>query len=521
MCAFASMKTTKSIATGGGMTEQQRNNWLTDMALSFETRNPRDMTIRFGNGASSKKWTSQLALGPTWHRVRRPSSGPMSKAAQRLGRAGGAYNPGAFPLERQATQLQGCTHGTPQHDLKLEHLTPAAGAPRGKPSRAQMGMNLAKSEYEALAQHALHAAHAPKAKARSRRLLERAKHARQMTEAQALVTMARARQRTDLGMALTLLHKFAHSQKVQLAGCAAILALAREEQTGRHPALEEALEHHALACTSAMVRAIARHPDSARVAEQACAALSELVPCHQAAADAVAEVPETVTRDLLWSGASLTALRRAMRGSHSDPAFAVRQHSSPCRAEGAASAVTAGAAAPYAFLQRSGCCCDAICAAMEAHPLHAGLQRRGAAALAMVANTSARAAQYLRNAGAAVLLRRALHAFPIDAAVCANARRALKLLGVVEVEDEEEDALHVDEDFTLFEQLARGLPDTSGHHCKGDTLVSLDVHRHNRDAELELELDVTRRLSLSPEPAPSELSPTRREHPQLTVTRRQ
>ena len=101
---------------------------------------------------------------------------------------------------------------------------------------------------------------------------------------------------------------------------------------------------------------------------------------------------------------------------------------------------------------------------MEAHPHHPGLQRRAAAALAVIAQASERAAEYLRSTGAHELLRHALATFPIDAAVCTNARRALKLLGMPAVQDLAEDELQIDDDFTLFETLARGgFPDASVH----------------------------------------------------------
>ena len=487
--SFAAIGQTRSAKAGGGMTEQQKSNWLQEMALSFEVRDPRAMTIRFGNGASGTKWKSQLALGPTWHRVPRPASGPMSKAADaRAGRAGGVYNPGDFPLERQTTQMQGCAHGAPQHEQRLEDITPAPATRAGRLSRAEQGMNMAQSEYEELARHALKEAGAPqRERAANRRMRERATKARAMTDDQAAAAVARARQRADLCTLLRLMHCFVHAERVQRAGCAAMLALAREEQMGRRPTLMAELEQHAPACTHAMLRAIRSHPTAPRVAELACAALMELVPCHAAAAEAVAEVADVKQRDLLGDSASFSSLQMALRGSRargSSQKFAMRR---PDLAGGGAGGGGWGgdgsgrpATAPYVFVERSGCCCDAICAAMEAHPHHPGLQRRAAAALAVIAQASARAAQYLRDTAAHELLRHALVSFPIDAAVCANARRALKLLGVPVVQDLEEDELHVDDDFTLFETLASGgFPDTQQSMLHSP---SLDVTRREQEA---------------------------------------
>jgi hypothetical protein len=487
--SFAAIGKARSAKAGGGMTEQQKSNWLQEMALSFEVRDPRAMTIRFGNGASGSKWKSQLALGPTWHRIPRPTSGPMSKAAcARGGRAGGVYNPGDFPLERQTTQLQGCAHGPAQHDQRLEDITPAPATRAGRLSRAEQGMNMAQSEYEELARHALKAAAAPqRERAANRRMRERATKARAMTDDQAAAAVARARQRADLCTLLRLMHRFVHAERVQRAGCAAMLALAREEQMGRRPALMAEVEQRALACTHAMLRAIWSHPAAPRVAELACAALMELVPCHAAAAEAVAEVADVTQRDLLGDGASLGSLRMALRGSRArggSQTFAMRR---PDSAGGGGGGGGGGdgsgrpATAPYVFVKRNGCCCDAICAAMEAHPHHPGLQRRAAAALAVIAQASARAAQYLRDTAAHELLRHALATFPIDAAVCANARRALKLLGVPVVQDLAEDELHVDDDLTLFETLASGgFPDTQQSVLHSP---SLDATRREQEQE--------------------------------------
>jgi len=464
--AFAPLeKANANPRKGIGATEQQKANWLQEMALSFEVRDPRAMTIRFGNGASGTKWKSQLALGPTWHRFPRPASGPMSKASElRAGRAGGVYNPGDVPLARQTTQLQGCAHGAAQHEQRLEDITPAPATRAGRLSRAEQGMNMAKSEYEELARHAQNAGSVSLAKARAaKRTLARAKTSRDsraMTEAQALVAVTRARQRADLRMVLRLMHRFALAERVQRAGCAAVLALSREEQMGRRPALMADMEHLALTCTEAVLLAIWSHPGAPHVAELACAALMELVPCHAATARAVAEVADITQRDMLREDASLTALRIALSRSRGSAMFATRRPGTAAGGGGSGRPATA----PYAFVKRNGCCCDAICASMEAHPHHPGLQRRAAAALAVIAQASERAAEYLRSTGAHELLRHALATFPIDAAVCTNARRALKLLGMPAVQDLAEDELQIDDDFTLFETLARGgFPDASVH----------------------------------------------------------